>query len=112
MWIALPETYAPYMAERAAIKSNKLDSAKTAAAHGAKKVNYRVTLTRPFLMLTTEPILFLLSLYMAFVYGVLYLDFAAYPIVYQEKRGWQPGIAGLAFLGIAVGMGIATACSP
>ena len=29
---------------------------------------------------------------------------AAFPIVYQEKRGWSPGIGGLAFLGIAVGM--------
>ncbi|THC88891.1 hypothetical protein EYZ11_011660 [Aspergillus tanneri] len=30
--------------------------------------------------------------------------FAAFPIVYQQKRGWSQGISGLAFLGILVGM--------
>lgn len=29
---------------------------------------------------------------------------AAFPIVYQEKRGWSPGQGGLAFLGVTVGM--------
>ncbi|KAL2030122.1 hypothetical protein VTO58DRAFT_109315 [Aureobasidium pullulans] len=40
----------------------------------------------------------------AIIYGTLYLMFAAFPIVYQQKRGWSPGIGGLAFLGVAVGM--------
>lgn len=30
--------------------------------------------------------------------------FAAFPIVFQENRGWSEGIGGLAFIGIAVGM--------
>jgi len=30
--------------------------------------------------------------------------FSAFPIVYQQNRGWSPGIGGLAFLGVAVGM--------
>lgn len=54
-------------------------------------------------MLFTEPILFSLSLYMAFVYGILYLDFTAYPIVYADSRSWSIGISGLSFLGIGVG---------
>ena len=37
------------------------------------------------------------------MYGVLYLCFVAYPIVFQQERGWQPGLAGLAFGGIGVG---------
>ena len=28
----------------------------------------------------------------------------AFPIVYQQERGWNEGIGGLAFLGLAVGM--------
>ena len=71
-----------------------------------------VNLTRPWLMLFTEPILFWLSLYMAFVYGILYLDFTAYPIVYGQSRGWSAGISGLSFLGLAIGMAIATVASP
>jgi len=30
--------------------------------------------------------------------------FGAFPIVYQQNRGWSPGIGGLAFLGVAIGM--------
>ncbi|KAI7695137.1 synaptic vesicle transporter, partial [Hortaea werneckii] len=36
---------------------------------------------------------------------------SAYPIVYQQQRGWSPGIGGLAFIGIAVGMLLAVAYS-
>lgn len=41
---------------------------------------------------------------MACIYGTLYLLFAAFPIVFNEKRNWSAGIGGLAFLGITVGM--------
>lgn len=37
--------------------------------------------------------------------------FAAFPIVYEEGRGWSQGISGLAFLGVAVGMIVAVAYS-
>ena len=46
----------------------------------------------------------LLSIYMAIIYGTLFMLFGAFPIVYQEERGWSAGIGGLAFLGVAVGM--------
>jgi hypothetical protein len=36
--------------------------------------------------------------------GTLYLCFAAFPIVFQEYRGWSEGVGGLSFLGVAVGM--------
>lgn len=29
---------------------------------------------------------------------------AAFPIVYQEGRGWDAGLGGLSFLGVAIGM--------
>ncbi|KAH8195930.1 hypothetical protein TruAng_009909 [Truncatella angustata] len=76
------------------------------------KSTLRNNLTRPSSMFLTEPILFLLSLYMAFVYGILYLDFTAYPYVFQQTRQWEAGISGLTFLGIGTGMAIATGSSP
>jgi hypothetical protein len=33
--------------------------------------------------------------------------FGAFPIVFQQERGWSPGIGGLAFLGVFVGFVIA-----
>lgn len=35
--------------------------------------------------------------------------FGAFPIVFQQQRGWSPGISGLAFLGVLVGFMIALA---
>lgn len=40
---------------------------------------------------------------MAIVYGVLYLLFTAYPIVFELNRGYSAGKAGLAFIGVATG---------
>ncbi|KAL2181621.1 major facilitator superfamily domain-containing protein [Thermothelomyces heterothallicus CBS 202.75] len=71
----------------------------------------KTTLIRPWVLLFREPIVFLTAIYMAIVYGTLYLLFAAFPIVFQINRGWSPGIGGLAFIGVAVGMLFAVAYS-
>jgi hypothetical protein len=55
-------------------------------------------------LLFREPIVLLLSIYMAIIYGTLYMMFAAFPIVFQQQRGWSPGIGGLAFIGVMIGM--------
>jgi hypothetical protein len=41
--------------------------------------------------------------------SLLQMLFAAFPIVFQQERGWSPGIGGLAFLGVLVGFIIALA---
>lgn len=70
---------------------------------------FKVALGRPWLLLFYEPIVLLLSLYVAVVYAILYSFFSAFPIVFQEVLGWSPGIGGLAFLGISIGMLMAIA---
>ncbi|CAI7677697.1 unnamed protein product [Penicillium discolor] len=54
-------------------------------------------------MLVQEPILAPLTLYMGFIYGFLYLCFEAFPIAFEEYRGWDIGIGSLPFLSITVG---------
>jgi hypothetical protein len=51
-----------------------------------------------------EPIVLVLTLYMSIIYGVVYLNFDACPVVFQEFRGWGQGVGSLAFLGIVVGV--------
>jgi hypothetical protein len=106
MLFCLPETYAIVLLQR------KQERAGIQMTHQSFKERYYANLTRPWLMLFTEPILFTLGLHSAFVWGILYLDFTAYPFVFQETRKWSPGIAGLSLLGIGLGMAIATASSP
>ncbi|KAE8152815.1 major facilitator superfamily domain-containing protein [Aspergillus avenaceus] len=60
-------------------------------------------LIRPFQLLTT-PICFLVALYASFVYGILYLSLAAFPVEFQEIRGWNPVIGALPFLAYLVGI--------
>ena len=44
-----------------------------------------------------------IQIYLSVVYGTLYLCFAAFPIVFQQGRGWNAGIGGLAFMGVFLG---------
>ena len=59
-------------------------------------------------MLTQSSIFW--NVYIALVYGVMYLCFVSYPIVFSELRGWTSGMTGLAYVGIGIG-GMITICS-
>lgn len=59
--------------------------------------------SRPLRMLFTEPIVLLLSLYMAFIYGLLYLFLTAYPLVFQGVHGFNEGVGGLPFIATIIG---------
>ncbi|TGJ79214.1 hypothetical protein E0Z10_g9551 [Xylaria hypoxylon] len=70
--------------------------------------------TRPMRLLFFEPIVTLISIYVAFIYGLLYLFLTAYPLVFQGVHGFNAGESGLAFLGMIVGQiiaGIAVLCT-
>ncbi|KAH7391497.1 major facilitator superfamily domain-containing protein [Cadophora sp. MPI-SDFR-AT-0126] len=60
-------------------------------------------IVRPLKMLFLSPIVFLLSLYMAVAYGLLYLLFTTITQVFQETYGWDPEICGLAYIGLGLG---------
>ena len=59
--------------------------------------------SRPLRMLVTERIVLLLSVYMAFIYGLLYLFLTAYPLVFQGVHRMNPGVGGLPFFGAIIG---------
>ena len=59
---------------------------------------------RPTKMLFLSPIVFLLSLYMAVVYGYLYLLFTTITSLFEQEYGFNQGTAGLSYLGIGIGM--------
>lgn len=120
LWIAcslyVPETYAPVLLRRRAAKLSQLTgrsytSKMDLSITTPKSKQVQTTLLRPWALLFTEPIVFLTSIYLAIVYGTLYLLFAAFPIVFQQARGWSAGVGGLAFIGVAVGMLFAVAYS-
>jgi hypothetical protein len=121
LWIIcgllVPETYAPVLLRKRAEKLSKLTGDVYASKSDAEKGKtspsqaFKTALSRPWILLLKEPIVLLLSIYMAIIYGTLYMLFSAFPIVFQQNRGWSAGVGGLSFLGVAVGMLAAVAYS-
>ncbi|PWO30624.1 AraJ, Arabinose efflux permease [Pyrenophora tritici-repentis] len=66
-------------------------------------------ITRPLKMLAFSPIVLLCSLYVSFLFGLLFLLFTTITSVFIKTYGWAPEMTGLAYLGIGLGnfMGIA-----
>ncbi|OAK98993.1 MFS general substrate transporter [Phaeosphaeriaceae sp. SRC1lsM3a] len=60
-------------------------------------------ITRPLKMLTRSPIVLLCSLYMSFLFGLLFLLFTTITPVFIQTYGWAPEMTGLAYLGIGIG---------
>ncbi|KAL8279684.1 hypothetical protein RQP46_007997 [Phenoliferia psychrophenolica] len=112
--ICIPETYAPTLLRRRAALLQKVTGKVYRAPSDAKgllsiKALMKTSLSRPWKLLFTEAIVAAISIYMACVYGTLYMLFAAFPIVFQQGHGWNAGVGGLAFLGVLVGMLISVA---
>ena len=114
LWIVgtlcVPETYAPVILRSRASALQKqtgnVYKSRIEISRGKVKLPklLKTALSRPWILLLREPIVAMLSVYMAIIYGTLYMMFAAYPIVFQQQRHWSEGIGGLAFLGVAIGM--------
>lgn len=108
--LLVPETYAPVLLRKRAAalskKTGQVYKSQSDIQQGTKTIGqaFGTALTRPWVLLLREPIVLLLSIYMAVIYGTLYMLFGAFPIVFQQGRGWSQGIGGLAFLGVMVGM--------
>jgi MFS transporter, DHA1 family, multidrug resistance protein len=60
--------------------------------------------SRPIRLLFTEPVILLITIYMSFIYGLLYLFLTAYPLVFQGVHGMSPGVGGLPFFGMVIGL--------
>ena len=109
-WAILPETYGPVILSRKAAelskKSGKLHKSVVDVDRGDRSAGevFGTALKRPWVLLFFEPIVLISSAYLSVLYGTIYMFLGAFPIVYQELRGWSEGIGGLAFLGLTVGM--------
>lgn len=102
------ETYAPaVLREKAAILRRQTRNWGIHAKQDEVELDFRDLVTnnfsRPFRMLLTEPIVFLVTLYMSFIYGLMYALLGAYPVVFQGVHGMSLGVGSLPFIGLMVG---------
>ncbi|KAM0792068.1 hypothetical protein ACM66B_004773 [Microbotryomycetes sp. NB124-2] len=108
--VLLPETYHPALLAKKAKKLRKEEPEKNAKLYAdleradfSPKTLVTRTLGRPFIMLATEPILLLVTIYLSVVYGLLYATFSVFPIVWEQLRGFSAGLGGLIFIGVGIG---------
>ncbi|KAF7714532.1 MFS-type transporter [Penicillium ucsense] len=111
-FFAVPETSAPVLLTRKAHRQrletkNWAIHSRLEESHTDFKSFAKAYLLRPWFLLATEPINVIVTIYMAFMYGLLFLFFEGFPIAFVEVRGWKPQIASLTFLGLAIGLLIA-----
>ncbi|RYP23158.1 hypothetical protein DL765_001243 [Monosporascus sp. GIB2] len=110
------ETYAPNLLQRKASRMRKETNDQRWWSRYDEKVStislLKINLLRPFELAFKEPILWFFNLWVSIFFGILYLCFVAYPIVFTQYRGWGPGISGLAFLGMGIGTMTAICAEP
>lgn len=63
----------------------------------------KTSLGRPFRLLGTQVIIQVLALYMAFIYGLMYLVLTTYPNVWEGVYGQSVGIGGLNYISLGIG---------
>lgn len=114
--LVVPETHSPTLLKRRAKKLRVATGDNRYKTYAelkplSIKETAKVSLLRPFLLLF-ELIVFLMTMYMLVLYGLLYMFFFAYPLVYMEGKGWSASKTGIMFIPIGVGVLIATAIAP
>ncbi|KAI3405091.2 hypothetical protein KGF56_002047 [Candida oxycetoniae] len=110
----LKETYHPFLLVRKAeLLRRKTGNWGIFAPHEEVTLSFseivRNNVARPLKLLITEPIILLVSLYNAFIYGMLYMFLTAIPIIYSGGYGWSQGVAELPY--ISMFLGIISGCA-
>ncbi|KAH7390119.1 major facilitator superfamily domain-containing protein [Cadophora sp. MPI-SDFR-AT-0126] len=103
----MDETYTPTLLE---VRAKKLRKEHNEPLYRSKYASdlpprtiFKNAITRPLKLLFLSPIVSLLSLHVAFVYGLLYLLFTTFTTVFTGIYAFDTGSVGLTFLGLGVG---------
>ena len=71
------------------------------------------SLIRPFKLLGTQPIVQVLAIYMAYLYGLIYLVLSTFPGLWENQYHESVGIGGLNYVSLGVGFFLGTQiCAP
>lgn len=109
LMFTIPETHpATVLLNKAkrirALKIHGFENVQTPAEAANQSLTsiFKVALSRPWKILV-DPISLLVAIYMSVVYALLYMLFTIYPIIFQQKRGWNAGVGELPLIGTAIG---------
>lgn len=102
------ETYEPILLARKAARLRK-ETGNPHLYHKGRstlpaKTQFFRACVRPLRMLVQSPVILGLSIYIALLYGYTYLLFVTFSVVFQFQYNFSQGVAGLAYLGVGVGL--------
>ncbi|EIN09355.1 MFS general substrate transporter [Punctularia strigosozonata HHB-11173 SS5] len=120
MWLAgaalvflavfLPETSSSAILYRRAVRLRKLTGNESLRSQGELDAEFytanevvQMTMIRPFVLGFTEPIVAAWNVYVALLYGILYIWISSFDLIFIEIYGFNLGENGLAFMGVAIG---------
>lgn len=114
----LQETYAPVLLQRRKmrlVRETGNAALRTEYDHPERTLaqTLGIALTRPFRLLATQPIVQAMSLYMMYLYGMIYLVLSTFPTLWSVEYHESPGIQGLNYLSLGIGFFLgAQLCAP
>ncbi|OWP06451.1 MFS multidrug transporter [Marssonina coronariae] len=109
----LQETYPPVLLDRkkkAMMRETGNEALHTEFDSPDRQIGktLRVSLLRPFKLLFTQIIVQVLALYMAYLYGIMYLVMSTFPGLWEDEYHESVGIGGLNYISLGVGFFVGT----
>lgn len=106
--VLMRETYGPVILERKAARLRKSTGNSDLQVKGHERTPLLTHLgrglMRPMKLLILSPVVLLLSIYVAFIFGLMFLCFSTYSAVFIEQYHFAVGVSGLTYLGQGIGM--------
>lgn len=106
--VLLEETYGPLLLQRK--KERLIKETGNHALHTRFEVpgqtiamEMKVALTRPLILIGTQPIIMVMGLYQAYLYGLMYIVLTTYPPLWKTIYDQSVSIAGLNYISLGLG---------
>lgn len=112
----LPETYGPTILKQRAKKLRKATLNQEIYTNYDENTHWTVlrhAMVRPFRLLGTQPIVQILALFIAYVFGLMYLALSTFSAIWVDIYNERSTVASLNYLSLALGFCLATQiCAP
>ncbi|KAK2464067.1 hypothetical protein APHAL10511_003897 [Amanita phalloides] len=117
--IFLKESFAPFLLEQKAKRlrcSMNVEKGKVPMIYTKYEIDcsriwkeiFARAMSRPFALLAMEPIIQLLALYLAFIYGLFYLFLTCMPSIFSDIYHESVAISGLHYFALGIGLVVAS----
>lgn len=116
--LAQPETFSPVLLEwrakhlRELIGDNRYRAAHTSTSANSLGPRLLTNVSRPFVMIWTEPIILIFSFYLVLLYFVLFTFLNGYPFIFANVYGISTSLTFVIFVAMIPGVIVALAMIP